>query len=185
MLSFLRKPKPVCGAVVVAGRGDVRTDLTGETLLEPLSALTLCYAAKLRWLMLSEEPLVAEVFENVYRKTLESWPEVPYVEMVASLGPRESKYKIDVRHDPKGVGWFATDSLPLVMRSRNDLATHFYFMLREVAAALSDRDLQVLGHKFESYGTHLFGAESIAEGMSGLSQLNRGANAVLNEEDLL
>lgn len=182
MLSFFRKPKPVASAIVTVGHNRVKVDLSGEQTGQSLSALSLCYAAKLRWLMLSEEDLVITIFQNVYCKIIETWPEIPYVEMIASLGDKESKYIVDVRHDPKGAGWFVTNQMPSLIRHRGDIATHYFFMLNQISKTLNYHDCSSLGEQLQRFAGVLFPDIAIKKGMSGLSSLNRSANAILNRE---
>lgn len=142
-------------------------------------ALSLCYAAKIRWLTLGEEKITQNTFKNVYKMTIENWPEIPPVEMYASLFEEPSVYIVDLRFDPKGAGWFVTNDIPVTIQHRGDIVTHYFFLLRKVIERIPDSKKKVLGEALQAFSEDLFAPGSESPGLKGLGFLNSKANLLI------
>jgi len=180
LLAFfaIRKPPPLATGRVEAGAGKVLASVDGVLDRGTAVPMALCYAAKIRWLTLSEGEQTQDVLKNLFGLTVRNWPEIPYVEMLASLSQTPSVYSVQVRYDPRGSGWFVTNNLPR-LGNKGDLVTHYFFLLREIARALSAPDRDRLGQALRSFTDVLFVPESEADGLAGLRFLNREANRLV------
>ena len=183
LLAFLliRRPTALATGRVVAGSGIVEASLVGATDCSIAIALSLCYAAKIRWLTLSEDQIVQTILHKVYERTLEDWPEIPQVEMIASLSEIPSVYSVELLHDPKGAGWFVSNNIPSLIRHRGDIVTHYFFLLKEIGRKLSEIEMEYLGEALRSFSDVMFAPESEVTGLKGLSYLNLHANRLVGK----
>jgi hypothetical protein len=176
-----KKPAAQAAAVVTAGKGEVTVDLKGEENVTAVVALILCYAAKIQWLTQSESSGVKDTFRKVYGMMAEGWPRIPDVEMVAMHSQQESKYSISVHFDHK-VGWFVSNHLPVDIRHRRDIATHYFFLLRELSCTIDPSQGILLGDCLRTFQKALFNPQAAQSGLSGLRALFHEANTLLQQQ---
>lgn len=170
------KKQPACAtAKVIAGRGRVDVEITSnEKNPEILFALGLCYAAKIRWLILSEPPILQTIYKNVFNSTLEKWPTIPDVEMLSSLNDTPSRFVINL-HFGKSNGYYITNTLPHQCPS-NDIVTHYFFLLREIIGKLGANHSEMFKTALYTFATkRVFNDASVP----GLIELNKDANTIL------
>ena len=186
-----RNPPPALTAKVIAGgprsktarpspphwkpyfgiSGNVAVEITPDDVKpEDLINLALCYAAKVRWLTLTAPHSAKQVFETVYRNTIKAWPEIPYVEMIASLKQEQTVYSITLYCDEK-IGPFIQNKLPRELT--NDLATQFFFLLADIVGRLEPEFVEKMGISLERLQPHLFASED--KSLKGLRVLSHKA----------
>ena len=175
ILFFIFKRQPACATVkVIAGHGRVNVEIANnEQNPEILFALGLCYAAKIRWLILSEPPILQTIYKNVFNSTLEKWPTIPDVEMLSSLDHTPSRFVINL-YFGKSTGYYITNTLPRC--PSNDLVTHYFFLLREIIGKLDANHSEMFKIALYTFATkRVFNDASVP----GLIELNTDANNIL------
>lgn len=180
MAAFWRKPKPVMTGVIEACDRKVTVTIEGIIDQTTCLAMALCYAAKIRWLTLSEEELVKEIFSNVFKITIDGWPNLPEVDMVASLSKTRTIYSVDLRCDPKGAGWFVTNTIPRILSNRADLVTNYFFLLNKICQVMPEEAWESFGYALRSFYSALFGKNSEQSSLGGLRNLNQAANQLID-----
>lgn len=142
-LVFKASKKVVARAIIESGNGEVQCKVdSSDNDVKPLYAMALCYAVKVKWLMLSEQQFVSETFNNVFEKTIKSWPVIPNVEMLSSLGKKAVFFKIDV-YNIKG-SWSCNNTLPNQLYA-GDLATNYFFLLKAIVEKMNAEEKNILG----------------------------------------
>lgn len=181
---------PRAEALSDTGGGDAIVSLTSsrfEQLLPELAfqdmlALLLCYAAKTKWLLLSEPVQVQEIFQNVFRLSLEDWPKQRYVQMMCCLQPEASVFRVELFHSGSQ-GYLVTNDIP-PSTSPNDLATQYFFLLRFCVEkrGFTEEEIRSLGGYLELFTTDVLFTEAGRDASRrGLGRLFHSVNDLLGE----
>lgn len=167
--------RPACAsAKVVSGNGKTRVMVSVDSLgSESLMAMALCYAAKIRWLIVSEPEMSNAIYSNVLNSTLNNWPNVPDVDMRSSLNDTDSEFVVNL-YRRGGGQYYVVNTMPSSVYC-NDLVTHYFFLLREILGKLNKSDSEILRDAFS-----LFASKKIPKDPSvgGLLKLNATANDI-------
>jgi hypothetical protein len=150
--------------------------------LQDVFALLLCYAAKTKWVLLSEPELPQEVFQNVFRLTLKDWPKQPYVEMISSLREEPTVFRVELLHSDSQ-GYFITNDIPS-SAPKGDLATQYFFLLRDCVEnrQFEEEEIKSLGGYLDLFtGDVLFSEAGRDASLGGLRRLIRSVNELLGE----
>jgi hypothetical protein len=150
---FIASKRVVATGIVIAGNRNVTSKIEYNQMdKKPLYIMALCYAAKVKWLTLSEQNWVGDSFANVFNKTIQNWPEIPYVEMLSYLEKTPSVFQIKVYHAKK---WSINNSLPKKLYS-GDIATHYFFLLKAIVEKLNPDEKIILGGLFNNIENDIF-----------------------------
>ena len=85
LLVYFGAQKVSAVGIVTAGNGNIDVKLIYEkNNKKPLYAMALCYAVKVKWLLLSEPDWVEQIFDNVFDEILNVWPKIPHTEIIFS-----------------------------------------------------------------------------------------------------
>jgi len=83
------------------------------------------------------------------------WPDIPEVEMVASLSSRNSAYTFRL-HKSQKQGWFVVNDLQKTIPHAGDLVTHYFFLLKFILGELDHRNRMKLGIALSDFRRDLF-----------------------------
>lgn len=148
LIVFLSSHKIIASAVITSGHGKVETKLKfDKNNKRDLFALALCYAIKIKWVILSEQDCVNKTFNNLINETNKDWPIVPYVEMLSSIKKESTIYKINLYNS--GKRYSLNNYFPKVTFA-GDLATNYFFLLKEIVKELNDDEKETLQRLFLS-----------------------------------
>lgn len=165
-----RKRQPCAFAKVVSGKGRVYAEVSwSQQAPEILSAMTLCYAAKIKWLIMSEPELSKELYMNILNSTLSKWPTVPDVEMLSSLRGAEIEFVVNLYKRGNGQ-YFVTNTIPSSIHSC-DLVAHYFILLREIVSKLSKTDSESLRMALFSFVNKKIPEDSSVSGLIGLTDV--------------
>lgn len=177
---FFKRQKVCASGKVIAGHGSVKVAVvTKDNRSIFLISLAVCYAAKIRWVILSEPEITQKIFQNVLKEAIDNWPSIPKVEMMASIYNATSQFKVNL-HLSNRQGWFVTNKLPLKVHSA-DIVTSYFFLLREIVRLLDDKESGML-----KKALHTFLDKSLAHdsSLSGLRDLNAKVNDILKRLEI-
>ena len=175
-----KRQKVYASGKVIAGQGSVKVAVVAkENRPIFLISLAVCYAAKIRWVILSEPEITQKIFQNILNEAMDNWPSIPKVEMMASIYNSNSQFKVNLHLSSRRV-WFVTNKLPLNIHSA-DIVTSYFFLLREIVRLLNDKESQLL-----KKALHIFLDNSSAydSSLSELRNLNVKANDVLKRLEI-
>ena len=145
----LGSKKIVATAYIISGNNKVETKIDfDEDNKKQLYALALLYAAKIKWLTLTDSPLSLKIFRNVFNNTLSEWPEVPGVEMISSLKEDDKIYKIELSKIHNY--WSINNELPKNGYA-GDLVTNYFFLLKKIVSELDNNQKMILGDLLKKY----------------------------------
>jgi len=173
---------------VIASQGFVKVEVSGDDQQpENIRALLLCYAAKIRWLIVSEPSVLLTVFRNIFNQTFAKWPNIPAVDMLASLNKNPSIFVVNLNlgrisySDPNRIGYSIENILPDTCQS-NDIVTHYFFLLKELLARLDDKNVEVCKTALYTF-THkwILNDANLPDSVESLVALNGEANRILDD----
>lgn len=166
--------KVVATGIIFSGNGKVESKIIyNKDDKKSLYAMALCYAAKIKWVILSEQKWVDKTFTNIFTETLKNWPQIPYVEMLSSLEKEPAVFRIKLYYIRN---WSVNNSLPVKLYA-GDLATNYFFLLREIVKELNDDEKKILGSLLQETKNDILELQD--ESYSALIKLTKKINELL------
>lgn len=179
LLVYLGSRKVEAIGIVKAGKGKIEsTIICNQNNKKPLLAMALCYAAKIKWLILTEPNWTERTFINIFENTLNSWPEIPYVEMLSSTWDFHSIYKIKVYSIG---GWHVSNTIPKKRYYSGDLVTNYFVLLKAILNELNNNEKALLGNLFNEFKDGILGISLKDRSINALRIVNKKANELLNK----
>ena len=165
--------------IVRAGNGKVESKIVlNSNDKKPLLAMALCYAAKVKWLILTEPTFTERTFTNVFNNTLNEWPNVPYVEMLSSVRNETSIYQITVYYNISK-GWYVNNTIPLKGYYSGDIVTNYFILQKAIMSELNDKEKALLGNLLNNFKDDLLGISTEDKSHSGFEKISKKANELL------
>jgi hypothetical protein len=169
---------------VKAGEGKIESEIILKYSNNiPLLAMALCYLAKIKWLLLSEPAGTEKTFTTVFNNTLNSWPDIPYVEMLASIRKNISTYQVTVYYSRRK-GWYVINKIPFKGYYSGDLVTSYFILLKTILTKLNANEKSQLGDMLNKLKKELLEISGKDRSHDGLSKILTKANNILSQENI-
>jgi hypothetical protein len=168
---------------VRAGEGKIESEIVLKYNNIPLLAMALCYLAKVKWLLLSEPAGTEKTFITIFNNTLNSWPDIPYLEMLASIRKDISTYQVTVYYSRRK-GWYVNNNFPFKGYYAGDLVTNYFILLKNILAKLDANEKNQLGNMLNKFKNELLEISRKDQSHGGLSNILTKANNILVQENI-